>query len=71
MHSDVSLREAGQWLPAGRRALGRTKAGWDAGPGKLPAAGGGMMGRAGHGSARLPWHWVLLPSPAAFEGLVP
>lgn len=31
----------------------------------------GAMWGAGHGSARLPWHRLLLASPAAFEGLVP
>lgn len=58
-------------VSAGTRDLGRVKAAWHAGLEELPATGGGMLGGPGHGSARLPLYWVLLPLPATFEGLVP
>lgn len=41
------------------------------GVGELRAAGRGMIRGPGHSSTGLLWHRVLLPSPAALEGLVP
>lgn len=46
------------------------RAAWHAVLEELPAPGKGMLWGPGHGSAGLPWHWMRLPSPAAFEGLI-
>ena len=64
------LGEAERWLPAGFLLAQGIQGGrrW---PGTLGGRSCQPLAGLGHSLAGLPLHRVLLPSPAAFEGLVP